>query len=426
MAKSNVIGATSSDAFAGALVVSISVSMVLASIYLSPTLGLPHFAIELLISGMPAIGAILSHRKLAGRKSSPVPFAIAVAYGIAVILSIFTSPAFDSSAAVLLAPAVPAIVMTFVGGLLTRREMLALLRVVCGIAVVQALLAIAEVQGHEPWAVSLAATQDVGYLIRPNLVLLGLLRASGTMGHPILLGVICSVAWIFVFARTVRRMPLKIALLALLSWGVLLSGSRSSLVALGVAVIIYFAHKHSSMSRKIRTLILIAVIPLMWFYVNAAVQDARVLSPFSLSNRVGAWARFVGALSRPGIEPLFGENSSFSLETVADNQFLTTLGRYGVVGILILIAALVYAITSRSPVFSAVTASIGFMFLSFDVLSFSFPTLLFWLFVGASRSAAAFPEASVRPRLTSQLLRGVRSSSSDEQPATGRIIVGDA
>ncbi|GAA2726603.1 O-antigen ligase family protein [Cellulomonas aerilata] len=377
-----------SDDFARALVMGISIAILLASLYLSPALRLPHATAEMLIGGLPVIGAVVSYGKLAGRTRSPGPLALGAAYGAAVVVTSILNLGTDTSFLMVASPVASAVVMTFVGGLLTRRELLAIGRVLVLVGALQALIAMMEVQARAPWAISLAATADVGYVVRSNLVLDGFLRASGSMGHPILLGVACSVALLFVLARgAVRHAGLRMLLVALLGWGIALSGSRSSLAALGFAVVIYFAHRHSPTRRGLRTLILLALIPLTWLYVSSTIDEAREVSPFSLTNRLSGWGRFLETMSRPGAGAIFGQGRDFALETVADNQFLTTAGRFGIVGLILLVPAVAYALSSRSPLLSAVSASVLFMFLSFDAMSFSFTSSMFWLLVGASRAA---------------------------------------
>lgn len=373
--------------FARGPVFTLSVSIMLSTVYNSPALNLPRGTVESAIALLPAVGIALSYRTLAQRRVPTSAAVLAIAYAVVVVTSSLLYKGPDTSLAIAISPAVTAVVLTLTGSLIRTPELLALGRVLIFAAILQSFLAIAEVQLKTPWAIELAATPKVGYIVRSNLVMDGYLRASGTMGHPILLGVICTVALIFALVPgVIRRWPVRLALIALLLWGVLLSGSRSSLVAVALALIVYFGHRNSPLRRGARMLLLVALIPLALYFFVTTLETAEEVSPFSLSNRVDALGRFTDTISRPVAIALFGENRGFQLETVADNQYLTTLGTYGILGLLILVAAIAYAVSSPSPLLSAIAATIAFLFLSFDVLGFDFTELLMWLVIGASHA----------------------------------------
>lgn len=371
--------------------------LLLGSLYLSPGTHLPHAITELTIDVLPAVGMVFSIRRLAHRR---VPTVIAVTlflYSFAVILSTFVNPITHLGALKLLSPAAAAVAWGLGGALLTYREFLSVGRWFMGVAAVQAVLGIAEVQLHSATAMRLAADPDTGvYFPRDNLVLPGFLRAAGTTGHPIILGVLCATGLLLTVLPTglrVERRWIRNLLAALFAWGLLLSGSRTSLAALGFAFVIYFLHRHTPISRTLRNWLVLAVAPLVYGYLKGAAHDAETVSPFSLTNRQAAGGRIVDALGRQGPTFYFGEASNFTLPTVADNQFLTTLGMYGLFGLLVVLFAGVLAIAARSPMVAALSTFSVAMFMSFDTLGFSLTTVVFWLLVGASRIPAPTREA---------------------------------
>lgn len=382
--------AAGADSRSRFFVATVCLSIFIAAVYNSPILGgLPKQAIEVGITALPALGIYFAYPRLKARRVSSGAMILAAAYSVAVCLSGLAASGLGTNLALILAPPATAIVMALSGALLTRRELITVGRFVVALGAAQSLLAIAQVQLDLQWAQAIAATQDLGYNPSLNLVLMGLDRASGATGNAILLGALCAIAIVFALAPGVVKNPLlRLLLIALLAWCVLLTGSRSSVTALGVIAAVFLVHPAVKLGLAIRLLLLVVLAPAAWIYLTGTVSDAQELSPFSLSNRVDALARFHAAMARPVGQWLVGQSNGYteSLLTVADNQFLTTTGRYGVIGLLVLLVTIVWALTSRSVTIAAVSASLVFLFLSFDVLSFSSTEHFFWLMVGCSHA----------------------------------------
>lgn len=338
---------------------------------------------------LPLAGFVLSLPRLTRRRTARVGTWIAVVFAIAVTLAGLVNGPGIASVFGMLLPAMMAVVLTLIGGLLSAAEFRTIARCIVALAVAQTVFAIADVHLLEDWARQAASIDDV-YVYRPNLLIDGIGRAPGTMGHPILLGLICTIGAVLVLSRdVVRSLVFRMILVAFLGWGVVLSGSRSSVAALAVAVLLYFIHPASPTKRWVRVWMVIVITPLTLIYVNEAVNTARDVSLFSLTNRIDALPRLWETLNRPFPFWVFGEGVHFSLDTVADNQFLTASGSYGLIGLLAFIAAIAYALRSRSPIALAVVGCLAFMSLSFDTLTWSFSTLMFWLMVGFSHSHSA-------------------------------------
>ena len=382
MARDEFITRTTRPPF---FVVAICASLTLAAVYNSGLPMPPRAVTEAMIVLLPLVGLVISHQRVGGRRFPSVAIVISASLLIVVALAAILNGSAGTSMLVLLAPALLALSFATTGGLLAEDDLRTVARWIVILGVCQAVLAFAEAQLLATWAQNIAATNGELYRYRPNLVLDGIGRASGTMGHPILLGLICAIAAILTLNRdVVRSRPIGWALFIALAYGVVLSGSRSSVAALIVGTLVYFLHPKTKTRRSLRILIVLALIPTMVIYISEAIAGARSVSIYSLNNRLDALPRFLETLNRPIENVFLGEGENFSLNTVADNQFLTTIGVYGLIGFLILVSGIIFALFSRRPTVTATVMVLAFMALSFDVLEWGFSSVMFWLLVGLS------------------------------------------
>jgi hypothetical protein len=365
-------------------VLAICASITLAMTYNSGLPVPPRAITEGAIAFLPALGLLLSYRKLVGRLVPPGSLIIASGMLVAVAFATILNGSGGASILGLLAPAIVAVTFSLSSGMLDQEDFRTLARWIIVMGLVQLAFAIAQAHLQIGWVQDIE-TPD-GYVYRPNLLIESIGRASGTMGHPILLGLACAIAALLTLSRDVIRTP-RIGWLVFtsLAYGVVLSGSRSSVAALLVGTLIYFLHPRTATRRGFRVLIVLVLIPTMFVYISEAVAGARVESLYSLTNRLDALPRFLKTLERPLPNVFFGEGEAFALSTVADNQFLTTTGAYGLLGLLVLFAAILYALFSKRPMVTAITAVLTFMALSFDVLEWTFTAILLWTLVGMSR-----------------------------------------
>lgn len=355
------------------------------------------------MAATPALGVLLSWRVLRERTLTVTPLLIAAAYAMLILLAAFSHPGNEKGISGLIAPAAVALVATFVGAVMSPREMNIVARVIIALASAQALFAVAEVQFQDSRAREIAAVPELGtsYVVRENLLLQGdFSRASGTMGHPILLGAICAVAFILVLARIRTSVLWAVPLLALLGWGVALSGSRSVVAAVLIAGIWYLLHPGTPLAHHWRLPLVLASPPAAYWYITTTADEARRVSAFSLDNRLAAWDRLLEALDRSGGTAVFGEGLEWTISrpTAADNQILTTTGQLGLLGMAVLLAAIWMAARTADPGSASLAVFFGVMFLSFDALAWQFTTVAFWLLLGLVRArttAVPLPSASV-------------------------------
>jgi hypothetical protein len=389
------------------LVVCIAAAITITSFYRSsPFSAVDRSVVDAAIVLLPALGALLSMGRLAHRRPAAIGVGIALLYAMTVVTAGIVNGPGVASIFGMIFPGAVAVVLVLIGSMVNAAEFRAIARWIIVLAIVQAIIAIAEVQLLAPWAQQLA-TLNGAYPYRPNLVIDGIARANSTMGHPILLGLICAVGAVLASNRDiVRPLPLRLTIVALLGWTVVLSGSRSSIAALGFAILLFFIHPASPSKRWLRVVMILAITPATIIYIQEAVTTARSVSLFSLTNRIDALPRLVETLERPFPHWLFGEGVRFSLETTADNQILSVSGSYGLLGLLCFGAAVIYGMTSRNPTAVAVIGALTFMALSFDTLTWAFSTFMFWFMVGLARSqnsgigatSLASPEPAERGR----------------------------
>ena len=284
----------------------------------------------------------------------------------------------------------------------SARDLLLLVRGLVVLGVGQALLGIVELtvlHRPVPWGYKVRA--DGSVFAGPNRILPGdLTRVEGTLGHPIPYAVFLAVCLVVLLAHPrLLPSPVVLALTSLLVVGVLLSGSRSVVAAL-VAALTHLLVT-SAQSRRLLNVITSAVasVVVVWL-LEGEIADGFVtlINSGSWENRVGALASVPGLLGRPPLEALLGSGFGSEPElyargllpqggfTVIDNQLVSTLAAFGVVGVLALVAALVVGFARAARVGRALLLVMAVVLFSFD-----------W-FVWFSMAALAFGAAAWAPR----------------------------
>ncbi|WP_182524741.1 O-antigen ligase family protein [Nocardioides dongkuii] len=285
---------------------------------------------------------------------------------------------------------------------LSSADWLEVAQSVAFLGVVQVAIAIGAEVFDIGWVqITFAAADPTGagraaYGASPNLILPGgWSRSSGTLGHPIpfalfLLAGLC----LALRVQGIARREIRWATVSLLSAGLLLSGSRTTIfIALALAAI--FA---ASVGRRLwRALALILAVPVgavvVYGFGAFALQNARERSSFSLDFRLQAWETFVNLFNRDLVEVLIGSGPSSAgelqeegyvdlqgLQSI-DNQVVTTFADLGLLGLSIFMVLLSVTILRRNrPEWFALAALWG-MFLSFDVFGWHIFVFLFWFFV---------------------------------------------
>ena len=277
----------------------------------------------------------------------------------------------------------------------SRADVRAFSRGLVGLGLVQVVLGVVELTvTHRPipWGYKVLATGRS--FVSDNKVLPGdLSRVEGTVGHPIPYAVLLAVCLVVVVVsdRVVFPVAARVAIVPLLAGGILLSGSRSVLAAvlLGLAFVVLTSDR-GHRAAKIVTAATVTVVAGAVLASEVVEAAAVLFSSGSYENRMGALRSVPALLSRPLIESLVGSGFGSEPElyargllpqegfTVVDNQLVTTLATFGVVGLVLVVGVVVAGATTASRTGRAVTVVMVTVLFSFDYLVwFSMSGLVF-------------------------------------------------
>jgi hypothetical protein len=334
--------------------------------------GLPDVVLAISM-GLLVAGA-LGTSPVAGR---PAVTGITIAYfGLALVVTWLNLPAGLESQA--------QFTVLAVGALLTSRraspnDRRATARGIVAIAVAEAVLAAWElIVAGRPLFWTATSDDPVNILFNP-LLSDSVLRMAGTTGHPIVLGVLLTVAIALVLTtpRTFGPAPLRVGILAALALGELASGTRSALIAIAL-IAVYAVCSAPGSSRPWRVLVAAVGAAVGATQLAGFVQEQTtlLLSTGSWTNRAGSLDAAPDLITeRPVLEALFGsgwgsESSLFDRGFlnqngfgIVDNQFVTSIATLGLVGGALLVALLVAAWRSGGRTTRA--ALIGFVCMAF-------------------------------------------------------------
>lgn len=277
------------------------------------------------------------------------------------------------------------------------RIVLVLLAAEVALALAEALLGMAPVWGYRGSA-------------RDNPFLDGdLQRAQGTFGHPIVFGWFTAVAAVLVWCDAARLSVtpagrvLRLVVLAAAATGLLLSGTRSAVLAAAAGVLVHLVTR-PGLTRWLRNLLVLAGVGVLAVLLGAG-GTVRSLADDLLDS--GSWLQRLGnlqgvpaLLGRPPLELLFGQGwgrdadlfargyltSRFHLHVV-DDMYVEALGTVGVVGLAVLLLGILVALIRADRGGRAVIVVVLSMMFSFDTMV--------WLFTGiASTVLLALPRLS--------------------------------
>ncbi|ROS47972.1 hypothetical protein [Frigoribacterium sp. PhB24] len=298
----------------------------------------------------------------------------------------------------------------------SRRDVTIFVRGLVGLGFVQVVLGALELTvTHRPipWGYKVLATGRS--FVSDNKILPGgLVRVEGTLGHPIPYAVFLAVCLVVVLVAR-RAFPAWFAAVAVLvlSAGILLSGSRSVVAAVLLAVT-YVLTTSEARTRAMKIVLAGLAVVAGSAALASEIVDAvgTLVSSGSYENRMGALRSVPGLLARPALEVAFGSGFGSEPElyargflpqdgfTVVDDQLVTTFATFGIVGVACFVVALVVAVVHASRAGRAVLVVMIVMLFSFDYLVWFSMSALLWAFSGladpprddgAVRQATAIP-----------------------------------
>jgi glycosyltransferase involved in cell wall biosynthesis len=263
------------------------------------------------------------------------------------------------------------------------------------------LLSVGEFLGQEPWLWGYGKTPDGTDFILANPFLGGdFPRAQSTMGHPIPAAtlVAASLLTLLHFRRSYRPVMFG-ALLFILAVGILLTGTRSVVVGIALALAFYYLVSSESKFKAVRRLTATVIVAtFLAVILGASTLVEQLVGSGSYTNRAGAlesvpmlFAREPGAViwgSGFGSEASLFREGFFQQNgfNIVDNQLVTTLGTAGVLGLLGLCAIFIYSFSTAGIYGRTALIFMTVMLFSFDYLRWHATAVLLFAIMGMSSS----------------------------------------
>ncbi|QKS12519.1 hypothetical protein HUN58_09440 [Curtobacterium sp. Csp1] len=223
----------------------------------------------------------------------------------------------------------------------------------------------------------------------PNFLLGGeFLRAAGSVVHPLLLGLLIAFGAVLVLMDERLSGWTKALVLALLLLTLVVTGSRSVVLALSAAVVWLTMTAQRSRTERVLLLAVVAAVVAAVGSDDIAQAVAVLLDSGSYTNRAESIDSAPALLGRPVVQSLFGSGYGSELalrelghlnqngfETV-DNQYVTTLATQGVLGLVALVALLATWFRNGDRTVRALSVIVVVVFCSFDAFRATVPLVL--------------------------------------------------
>jgi hypothetical protein len=304
--------------------------------------------------------------------------------------------------------AVPAF---FLGTCLERRRLRAVSLVVVALALAEAAVAIAEpfAFAGRLWAESQLPVIGAAKSLR-NPLYSSLDRSQGTMGHPLVLGLLLVLAIGLVLRVLADLEPvIRLAAVALLLVGLFFTGDRSFLLLAFVMIIV------GRRLRLVRTLAWLAgALAAVVLVIDLGTVNGSLVTNFASSgsylHRISAYGLVWRLFSTQPAAAVFGGNGFGSTQrlfdngllqtdgfNVVDNQFVLIQAQGGLICLLLFAALAVMAIVNVSRALRVVLLFVVASSVIFDWLSWSSDSALIFLVLGASLAAGGPSVATPQP-----------------------------
>jgi O-antigen ligase len=245
-------------------------------------------------------------------------------------------------------------------------------------------------------------------------------RTMGTLGHPIVYGMLCGVGVVLAVSNTLAALTMRVRVAALLVAlaSLFLSGTRSALLAVAVACVVWVLGRFH-LAAWVRNVVLVGMAAALVALLNlgiAGLIDGLVNSGSwfhrvttidavpALLGRTG-WSQWFGA-GFGGEQSLFADgyiHLTYGLEVV-DNYFVYLLGTTGIVGFVLFMVVCVVAFVRATREGRALIALGMTMFLAFDVTVWLSAGILLCLLLCLPGRSAALTESADAERVRRVLL----------------------
>lgn len=260
-----------------------------------------------------------------------------------------------------------------------------------------------------PWGRRIA---DDGTFFDDSNKLLGgeTIRAQGTTEHPIPYSVVVGVGLVALGARWTRHAAaLRIVIVGVLGLGLVLSGTRSTLLAIGVGLAyLVFSSDAASRALRVTAVVLGGVVGAIAFFPTLVGAVGTLMASGSYENRAGALESVPRLLGQSLRKVLLGNGVGSELGLYADgllpqtgflnldNQLVTSLATTGLLGVGLLIAVFVVAFVRAPRAGRALIIVMATMLFSFDYLAWNNMTALMALVLCLPRVRLAEPAGEER------------------------------
>lgn len=281
----------------------------------------------------------------------------------------------------------------------SREDVNAVVRVLVALGCLQTGLAILEVVGSlDPLWGFRGDIQRTNPMFDDALV-----RSQGTFGHPLILGFFQGLVLVLAWTNPARLASgARIAALAVIALGLVLSGSRSALLVAAAAIAVHILLRFH-LYAWLRGVLLISAAGTVVYLIDPGVSDLveRTIDSGSWIHRMGSLAAVPRLLARTGWEYWWG--SGYGSETelfqrgyiadsyglrVVDNFVVYLLGTTGVVGLCLTLAVLLATFVLGARWVRALVVYVFGMFFSFDITVWLSTGFLMFLVVALPGSAA--------------------------------------
>lgn len=285
---------------------------------------------------------------------------------------------------------------------------------VMAVGVVQVAISLCEAAGASGVRALVAANADGFYEVRSNTILGDwTVRTQGTFGYPIPLAAYLAICLVLAFGC--RRIALRgrLALMVLFGIGIVLTGSRSGLVAAGAGVVVILLNRMwtsrgDAASRRTLVAVGVAILVLL-VGVGYLLVRAIASNDFSLFHRLSMVTSTVNFLLSAGplpttfgvgyggIERAIASGALGAAEApVIDNAYLSAFLTSGLAGGIVLVALIVAAfIRARSSLIRGAIVACAVSFFFFDALQWHVVAALFFIVVGFASNAKEPVDANV-------------------------------
>lgn len=321
---------------------------------------------------------------------------------------------------------VPTLFVAFISVRVSARGIRIFLDGVVAYAVVQVLISILELMKLASAPFGNANVNGVS-LYHP--IITTLVRVQGTVGHPILLGLLIGTAIMITITRPGKLGLGKVLIIVSLGAGFYLTGSRSAWLATLASLALFFVFSMGTALVRVLAVLVMTVIFILG-QLDGRVGDF-LNGQWTLLSESGSFTHRAATIDLfgqiaggvPTNQLLFGsgigsEHKLFDAGLlqqdgflVIDNQFLTTFVTVGAIGLGLVMVMLATGILTLPRSAKYAFIALCFLFLSFDLLRWAGPLLLFFIILGfageAIRTASRSPQ--VQPPQAGLLASGRHS-----------------